>query len=117
MDSQDIILLLVVLLVLLLIARVYLSNENDTNNEEMINIPYTSIERYEDCTCNEHKLLYHVDHFNDVGFAPDFAWLARHNLLPWWNSTRRTKNMSYDLRGDVPIIPYYVGPWNISPLI
>lgn len=32
----------------------------------------------------------------------------------WWNSTRSTRNMSYDLRGDIPIPPSYVGPWNIS---
>ena len=39
------------------------------------------------------------------------------NLLPWWNSTRHTRNMSWDIRGDVPQIPYYVGPWMNSPLI
>ncbi len=32
----------------------------------------------------------------------------------WWNATRSTRNMSYDLRGDVPIPMTYVGPWNIS---
>ncbi len=33
---------------------------------------------------------------------------------PWWNSNslRHTRNMSYDLRGDVPQqYPYYIGPW------
>jgi hypothetical protein len=35
--------------------------------------------------------------------------------LPFWNiPTRTTRNMSYDLRGDVPIRHSYVGPWNIS---
>lgn len=38
-------------------------------------------------------------------------------LLPWWNSTRHTRNMFWDIRGDVPITPYYVGPWLNSPLI
>ncbi|VBB18909.1 hypothetical protein YASMINEVIRUS_1441 [Yasminevirus sp. GU-2018] len=69
------------------------------------------------CGCNKHKFMEHIERFNDVGFEPDFAWLARNNLLPWWNSTRHTRNMSYDLRGDVPIVPTYVGPWMNSPLI
>ena len=35
---------------------------------------------------------------------------------PLWNyPTRHTRNMSYDLRGDVPIWPYYIGPWLQSP--
>lgn len=28
--------------------------------------------------------------------------------------TRSTRNMSYDLRGDIPIPQTYVGPWNIG---
>lgn len=68
------------------------------------------------------KLAYHIDHFYDVGFDPDYAWLASRGLLPWWNSTRRTRNMSYDLRGDVPIDPYQSAlfrasnPWNNSDI-
>lgn len=39
-------------------------------------------------------------------------------LPPYWNMpTRSTRNMSYDIRGDPPIYPRPVGPWNISPLI
>lgn len=34
--------------------------------------------------------------------------------FPWWNSTRSTRNMSYDIRGDIPIPKTYIGPWNIS---
>jgi hypothetical protein len=32
----------------------------------------------------------------------------------WWQPTRSTRGMSYDLRGDVPIPSTYIGPWNIS---
>ena len=33
---------------------------------------------------------------------------------PFWNSTRHTRGMSYDLRGDVPI-PYFMNlPFNIT---
>ena len=35
---------------------------------------------------------------------------------PFWNTTRSTTNMSYDLRGDVPLSYTYVGPWNNSEL-
>ena len=31
--------------------------------------------------------------------------INEYNEFPWWNSTRRTRNMSYDLRGDPLIIP------------
>jgi hypothetical protein len=37
--------------------------------------------------------------------------------LFWLEPTRSTRNMSYDIRGDVPIYPGPVGPWLISPLI
>ena len=46
---------------------------------------------------------------------PNIGWLSRRGLLPWWNSTRDTKNMSYDIRGDIPPIHHPVGPWNIAP--
>jgi hypothetical protein len=36
---------------------------------------------------------------------------------PWWNSTRHTRNMSYDLRGDPIIIPKKEYIWNNSDLI
>lgn len=32
--------------------------------------------------------------------------------MPWWNNTPLTRNQSYDLRGDPPMVYY---PW-ISPL-
>ena len=45
----------------------------------------------------------------------DNYWLNTHTNFPFWNSQLgSTRNMSYDLRGDVPIYPGYVGPWNIS---
>lgn len=42
---------------------------------------------------------------------PSVGWLSRRGLLPWWNSTRDTTNMSYDIRGDIPPVYYPVGPW------
>ena len=58
----------------------------------------------------------YVNHFHRYPWASD-AWLASRGLLPWWNSTRSTRNMSYDLRGDVPVPVYNTGPWWRSPLI
>jgi len=43
-----------------------------------------------------------------------------YNKIPesiWWNSTRRTRNMSYDLRGDPIIIPEQQYVWNNSYII
>jgi hypothetical protein len=48
---------------------------------------------------------------------PNDPWLSDRGLLPWWNSTRFTRNMSYDLRGDIQNPIFYTGPWNISPII
>lgn len=73
------------------------------------------------CDCRK-NLMRHYEHFNDDQFDPDFGFLARHGLLPWWNSTRSTRNMSYDIRGDVPIpVPCVEGlcpfVWMKSPHI
>jgi hypothetical protein len=32
--------------------------------------------------------------------------------MVWNNQTRFTKYMSYDLRGGIPPLYYYTGPWN-----
>ena len=53
-----------------------------------------------------HFLLSRLENFN--------GWLT-HTDYPWWNvQLGTTGNMSYDLRGDVPIGSGYLGPWNIS---
>lgn len=48
---------------------------------------------------------------------PTDTWLGRNNLLPWWNSTRYTRNSSWDIRGDVRPTIYYTGAWHNSPHI
>jgi hypothetical protein len=50
-------------------------------------------------------------------YPQNSSWLSLQGLLPWWNSTRSTRNTSYDLRGDVPIFYNDVGPWHIAPNI
>lgn len=55
------------------------------------------------CDCNKHEIINYVERFGDTWFAPDSTWLAKNNLQAWWNSTRHTRGMSYDLRGDIPI--------------
>lgn len=66
------------------------------------------------------KLIY------DVFFVPIFTLKKDYfapvyyndNIFPFWNSPlRSTRNMSYDLRGDVPI-PYIMNvPFNMSSRI
>jgi hypothetical protein len=43
--------------------------------------------------------------------TPSVGWLSRCGLLPFWNSTRDTKNMSYDIRGDIQPFTHPVCPW------
>ena len=58
-----------------------------------------------------------VDDPNYYYLEPSVGWLSRRGLLPWWNSTRDTKNMSYDIRGDIPPFNYPVGPWLNSAIV
>lgn len=44
-----------------------------------------------------------------------YPWLARNHMLPWWNSTRHTRNSSWDLRGDVVPRLTDTGPFYRSP--
>ena len=67
------------------------------------------------------------DGFND-GYDDLFYWqeggiddqaFIEHmtTIYPFWNTQLgTTKNMSYDIRGDVPIPYTYTGPWNQSTL-
>lgn len=69
---------------------------------------------------NEHdkkKLNEHMTHYHNDTFSPDYIWLNRMHLLPWWNSTRYTRNSSWDIRGDIPNRFYDVGPFYRSSLI
>lgn len=51
------------------------------------------------------------DEYDYEYITPSVGWLSQRGLLPWWNSTRDTKNMSYDIRGDIYPRSTYVGPW------
>jgi hypothetical protein len=113
---------ILVLIIIVLLIRSCITTSYD-ECDDMIDLSILEDARYghnRNCNCNKHKLLAHAEHFADyadVGFEPDYGWLSQNGLLPWWNSTRHTRNMSYDLRGDVPITPSYVGPWLNSELI
>ncbi len=79
------------------------------------------------CNCNNSRLENFSSYddgeyydYYDIANYPTQTWPAQNyqiDNLPWWNSTRHTRNMSWDIRGDVPITSYYVGPWHNSPLI
>lgn len=109
---------MIVLLVLAIILIMYLlmrkdynidANTQDAKNTEPyrpdIDHDYDNYQTYRD--------LYPIG----PDIRSDWAYLSSRGLLPWWNSTRYTRNSSYDIRGDIPPILYDVGPWNVSPIM
>lgn len=116
METQNIIVISLLILAIVIIVLFYKTPKNNSkceDMEDMIELPII----FADDSDDKQKLITHAENFSNISFQPDYAWLSRYNLLPWWNSTRHTRNSSYDLRGDVPIIPSYVGPWNNSDMI
>ena len=83
------------------------------------NNQYKNIENYAPNIDNEFNQYAPIE--PDLAYyyatTPSVGWLSRRGLLPWWNSTRDTTNMSYDIRGDVTPIHYDVGPFWVSPHI
>ena len=60
----------------------------------------------------------HRSEVNFVSTKLNRAYLSTYTEYPFWNIQIGTKrNMSYDLRGDIPIPMHYVGPWLNSPHI
>lgn len=76
------------------------------NNENMDNVNYRQFRINDDScsSCCSSCSIGDSDAFTD-------------NMFPFWNSTRHTRNSSWDIRGDVPIDPFYTGPWWRSALI
>lgn len=109
-----------ILVFLLIFGYVYNNNdyENMMDLKNMLTRDNSVVDYFKyDYEKNNLRRGRDVDHFNHDGSEPDFTWLSIHNLLPWWNSTRRTRNMSYDIRGDIATVLYRVSPWHNSPLI
>jgi len=53
-----------------------------------------------------------IERLDDYAYVPDEL---SYPYYPFWNaSTRHTRNMSYDLRGDVPIPQHAWFPFNMS---
>lgn len=86
---------------------------------------YTNVD-HDDMSKSEsmHDLTYDVDDYHMIVDRNDHnneQPIIRNNYMfnwfPWWNSTRYTRNMSYDLRGDVPIHVKYIPSWYASPHI
>jgi len=45
--------------------------------------------------------------------SPFYDYYDTHTDFPFWNTQLGSRrNMSYDLRGDIPIPYSYTGPWN-----
>lgn len=98
---------LFIIIGLLIIKIVYDNFDDGSTNSSKENIANIRPDRtvYDPAI----EKVHHVD--------PPVGFFSTGELGPWWNATRHTRNMSYDLRGDVYIRPYDVGPWYNSPLI
>ena len=84
--------LLIILLVITIIK--YLLNDN-----EHLTINSNSKKSFiiGKCNCDKSIEMYNPDH------------LCQHTYsCPWWNSTRHTRNSSWDIRGDIPIDIYNI---------
>lgn len=45
--------------------------------------------------------IYITEHITDI-IDNTYIYLPIYRYIqPWWNSTRHTRNMSYDIRGDI----------------
>jgi hypothetical protein len=54
------------------------------------------------------------EHFDDFWYRPYGLnmYMSTHTNFPFWNTQLGSRrNMSYDIRGDIPIPKQYVGPW------
>ena len=88
MDPTYSVIVTIIILIIFVILINYYVKCNDNNKEHMASI-------YEPSTIIPQSLIY----------------------SPFWNSTRHTRNMSWDIKGDVPIRYDYQGPFWHSNLI
>jgi hypothetical protein len=113
-DITTVLLIAAILAVLILIFR------DDTDPDSTQTESQSEIQRQENYAPNIdgdfNKYASAYDPYYHYS-TPSVGWLSRRGLLPWWNSTRDTKNMSYDIRGDIPPFNYPVGPWLNSPVV
>lgn len=65
--------------------------------------------------CCKHNIKEHItdDYYNEYIESPIYTQY----IQPWWNSTRYTRNMSYDVRGDIHNPVEYTGIWWLSHLL
>jgi len=107
--------MIIIFIILLIIVVVIIRNEMNQVNETIMNIgPYSWMNQYDE-EINDDQINGRIPYGNMNTMT--IGKLSRLGLLPWWNSTRFTRNMSYDIRGEPRIISSQVGPWLNSPII
>ena len=107
-----IVLIIVSIVIICIVLPLIFTNET----ENMINVKKYTMHRIgSGCNCRSREHYASSDDDENYDIVPNRYELPI--LGPWWNSTRFNKNSSWDIRGDVPINPVYVGPWLASPLI
>jgi hypothetical protein len=114
MENLDIIVLSVVCIVIIWIS---LHLMFPVKTENMVDITqYGMYNSGSDCNCRT-RTNHTSDNETEDIYNNVYNDYEPHIIGPWWNSTRFNRNSSWDIRGDVPINPVYVGPWLVSPLL
>lgn len=125
-NQDDIIMLVVfamlgIVLMAVIISDIFHAYSNKENEEFRLKkySPYNKCRYCEFFDDDDQDMQIYDYAFPTIG--PTDSWLSSHAMLPWWNSTRFTRNTSYDIRGDVPIAGTCSGlcgcsPWLESPL-
>ena len=114
---EDLHIMVLIVLVIMAIGYIYIiCGQYCENNEYMKNIVRPYIIRRSGCgkgRIESFAVSGDAGEYYNTTLSPGQSWLSRNNqnnnLFTLWNSTRHTRNMSWDMRGDVPIMPYYTG--------
>ncbi len=98
------------LLAIIVVLWIIFNTDNSNNDQTEPYAPNIDNDFNQYAPAYDYQYLYE-------NYYPSVGWLSRRGLLPWWNSTRDTKNMSYDIRGDILPYRYPVGPWLNSTIV
>jgi hypothetical protein len=110
-----ILLLIIAIFVFAIVNKIinFFTNKSESDRKK-INESYVIYDNHYDDNFSQRNPYNNLKIIRQVHNVP--TEVIEQELLSWWNSTRHTKNMSYDIRGDIPPFSYYTGPWNNSSL-
>ena len=108
-----ILIIAVIIIILLLIVSFILISNGYVPICKLKNTGNTEKEQWK--TLSSRLKPRHIQNLYSLPWSNQYFWAYPFPRQIWWNSNRSTRNMSYDIRGDIPFFHSYVGPWNISP--